>query len=64
MMLGDPATARLTLPELAAGWKYEGWVVSDGTPITTRTFSVADIADDSAPYSGAHATSCYPGDDF
>lgn len=64
MMPGDPATAGLTLPELAAGWKYEGWIVSDGTPITTGTFSAVNMADYSAPYSGADGTPGYPGEDF
>ena len=64
MVPGEPATAGLTLPELAAGWKYEGWIVSDGTPITTGTFSAVDMADDAAPYSGADGTPGYPGEDF
>lgn len=64
MMPEEPATAGLTLPALAAGWKYEGWIVSDGTPITTGTFSTVDIADDAAPYSGAEGTPGFPGEDF
>ncbi|WP_152287165.1 hypothetical protein [Flavicella marina] len=61
---GDPATAGLTLPDLPTGWKYEGWVVVDGTPITTGTFSNVNAADDSAPYSGMEGTPGYPGEDF
>ena len=28
----------LNLPELPAGWMYEGWTVIDGVPVTTGTF--------------------------
>lgn len=41
----------LELPELVAGWKYEGWVVEDGTPVTTGKFTSVVSADESAPYS-------------
>ena len=51
-----PAVAGLNLPTLAAGWKYEGWVVFDGTPISTGTFINANNADDNA------ATSVFKGD--
>ncbi len=34
---GSPVSG-LTLPTLPAGWNYEGWVVIDGTPVTTGTF--------------------------
>jgi hypothetical protein len=43
------------LPALT-GWKYEGWVVMNGTPISTGTFSSANGADDNA------ATSLFKGD--
>lgn len=48
--------AGLSLPTLADGWKYEGWVVFDGTPISTGTFTSAETADDNA------ATSLFKGD--
>lgn len=60
---GTP-TAGLTLPELPAGWIYEGWAVIDGTPVSTGTFSEADMADDASPFSGSEATPGFPGEDF
>jgi hypothetical protein len=48
--------AGLSLPTLSEGWKYEGWVVFDGTPISTGTFTSAAGADDNA------ATSIFKGD--
>ena len=40
----DPAGgpgAGLSLPTLPSGWKYEGWAVINGTPISTGTFTQA-----------------------
>lgn len=51
---GSPA-AGLTLPELSEGWKYEGWLVVNGTPISTGTFTDTAMADDNAastPFKG------------
>ncbi len=50
------AMTGLNLPTLSEGWKYEGWVVIDGTPISTGTFTDASMADDNA------ATSMFKGD--
>lgn len=58
------AAAGLDLPTLEAGWKYEGWVVIDGTPVTTGTFTNTGAADDSAPFSGSNAGPAFPGEDF
>lgn len=52
---GSPAIG-LSLPTLPAGWKYEGWVVMNGTPVSTGTFTAVDMADDNA------ATSTFKGD--
>ncbi|CAM1354859.1 hypothetical protein [Tenacibaculum insulae] len=64
---GSPAVG-LDLPELSAGWKYEGWVVIDGTPVSTGTFTMSDMADDNAatsPYKGAKGNGpAYPGEDY
>ncbi len=63
----DPATATATLalPVLPPGWKYEGWAVIDGTPVTTGTFTSTTGKDDAAPYSGTAAPGPnYPGEDF
>ncbi|MEW6682886.1 MAG: hypothetical protein AB1451_08180 [Nitrospirota bacterium] len=59
---GTPAP--MTLPTLPAGWKYEGWVVINGTPVSTGTFTSASAADDSALFSGATAGPPFPGEDF
>lgn len=64
----DPAVKGLELPTLSAGWKYEGWAVIDGTPISTGTFTDADMADDNAATSvfkgDAGNGPGYPGEDF
>lgn len=52
---GSPMTG-LDLPTLSPGWKYEGWAVINGTPISTGTFTDASMADDNA------ATSIFKGD--
>ena len=50
------AVAGLDLPTLTEGWKYEGWAVLDGTPISTGTFTDPTLADDNA------TTSVFKGD--
>ena len=61
---GTPAQG-LTLPTLPDGWKYEGWAVIDGTPVTTGTFTDPDAADESAPFSDTVASApAFPGEDF
>jgi hypothetical protein len=60
---GDESPA-LNLPDLPAGWIYEGWAVINGTPLTTGKFEVNNTADQSAPYSGALAGPPFPGEDF
>ncbi|UCH66077.1 MAG: T9SS type A sorting domain-containing protein [Ignavibacterium sp.] len=60
---GSPAVG-LTLPTLPAGWKYEGWSVIGGMPVTTGTFTAVDMVDDADPYSGAMPGPPFPGEDF
>jgi len=60
---GSPAVG-LDLPDLPAGWKYEGWAVIGGTPVTTGAFTAVDQADEAAPYSGTEAGPPFPGEDF
>ena len=67
---GSPM-AGLNLPELPEGWKYEGWVVIDGQPVTTGTFTNTRATDDADPYSGDMALpdvngadGFFPGEDF
>jgi hypothetical protein len=54
----------LTLPTLPAGWKYEGWSVISGIPVTTGTFTAVDTADEADPYSGPDPGPPFPGEDF
>ena len=55
----------LDLPTLPAGWKYEGWAVIDGTPVSTGTFTSVSGADNSAIYSGTTGSNPpFVGEDF
>lgn len=62
------AVTGLNLPVLAEGWKYEGWAVINGTPVSTGTFIDASMADDNAatsPYKGNSGNGPgYPGEDY
>lgn len=62
------AVKGLDLPTLPAGWKYEGWIVVDGTPISTGTFTDTNMADNNAatsPYKGTvNDGPPFPGEDF
>jgi hypothetical protein len=60
---GMPAVG-LSLPTLPAGWKYEGWAVTGGQPVTSGKFTAVDVADESAPYSGPQAGPPFPGEDY
>lgn len=64
---GSPALG-LGLPTLTDGWKYEGWVVLNGTPISTGTFTNPANADDNAatsPYKGTTGNGPgFPGEDY
>ena len=63
----DPAagpSAGLNLPTLPAGWKYEGWAVINGTPVTSGKFTVLSAADESALFSGPLDGPPFPGEDY
>lgn len=60
---GSPAVG-LDLPLLPAGWKYEGWAVIGGTPVSTGTFTSLDTVDENAPFSGTMDGPPFPGEDF
>lgn len=67
----NDVTAGLTLPPLPSSWKYEGWAVIDGNPVSTGTFTSANGADSSNPHSGelisepfTGAFVPFPGEDF
>ncbi len=65
---GASPVAGLSLPTLPDGWKYEGWVVLNGTPVSTGTFTSVSAADDNAatsPYKGdTNNGPAYPGEDY
>ncbi len=54
----------LYLADLPAGWKYEGWVVIDGTPVTTGTFTMVNGVDEFDGFSGTESGPPFPGEDF
>lgn len=62
------AEVGLSLPTLTDGWKYEGWVVLNGTPVSTGTFLDPASADDNAatsPYKGLTGNGpAFPGEDY
>jgi len=60
---GSPAQG-LYLPTLPAGWKYEGWTVINGIPVTTGTFTSTTVIDDADPYSSTMQGPPFPGEDF
>jgi len=61
---GSP-TVGLNLPDAPDGWIYEGWVVADGTPLSTGKFLSATGADDFNGFSGTEADAPpFPGEDL
>ncbi|MEM7339000.1 MAG: anti-sigma factor [Actinomycetota bacterium] len=56
--------ASLNLPELPAGWVYEGWAVIDGQPVSTGRFTDVAAVDDFNGFSGPNEGPNYPGEDF
>lgn len=60
---GSPEVG-LSLPTLPTGWKYEGWAVISGQPVTSGKFTAVDEADESAPYSGPDPGPPFPGEDY
>lgn len=66
---GMPPTPSLELPELPEGWIYEGWVIGDGGPLSTGTFTSFDTIDDNAGLSSSFGGTerigpPIPGEDF
>ena len=62
------AVAGLGLPTLSPGWKYEGWAVINGVPVSTGTFTDVAMADDNAESSIFKGNigngPGYPGEDY
>jgi len=62
---GASPAATLDLPVLPAGWKYEGWSVIGGIPVTTGTFLSVTGADDFDGFSSTlNPAPPFPGEDF
>ena len=63
-----PSPTFENMPALTAmsGWRYEGWIVVDGNPISTGTFYAFNMRDSGNPYSGTefNAGPPVPGEDF
>lgn len=62
--MGGSPSAGLNLPELPAGWRYEGWALINGQPVSTGTFMNGNMADNAAPFSGLLPGPPFPGEDF
>ena len=60
---GSP-TVGLSLPQLPNGWKYEGWIVKSGIPVTTGKFLTSTGVDDFKGFSGVKNGPAFPGEDF
>lgn len=63
-MDGNGPTVGMSLPSLNSGWKYEGWVVSNGVVLSTGKFSNPNGSDDASTYSGTMTSPPFPGEDF
>lgn len=63
----DPAAGpgpSLSLPQPPAGWVFEGWGVTQGTPLTTGRFTSVSGSDLARPFSGPNPGPPFPGEDF
>jgi hypothetical protein len=63
----DPAAGpgpSLKLPQPPAGWVFEGWGVTQGTPLTTGRFTSVAGSDLASPFSGPKPGPPFPGEDF
>ena len=54
----------LQLPPLPPSFEYEGWVIIDGTPVSTGKFRDVAAADSGNPFSGPEPGKPFPGEDF
>jgi len=52
------------LQNLGADYAYEGWIMVDGAPVSTGTFTSASGADSFSDFNGSEPTPAYPGEDF
>ena len=54
----------LQLAPLPPSFEYEGWVIVDGTPLSTGKFRDVAAADSENPFSGPKEGKPFPGEDF
>ncbi len=54
----------LQLPSLPSGWKYEGWVRTQGVVVSTGRFADPAGPDSGNPFSGTDANPPIPGEDL
>jgi hypothetical protein len=54
----------LRLPQPPPGWVFEGWGVTQGTPLTSGRFTSVTGADLASPFSGPNPGPPFPGEDF
>lgn len=59
-----PRAQSLFLPPLPDDWVYEGWLLVDGTPLTTGTFRDPFTRDFADPYSGPQPAPPLVGEDL
>lgn len=57
-------TVGLTLPTLPEGWKYEGWAVIAGQPVTSGKFTAVDTFDEFDGFSSDMGGPPFPGEDY
>ncbi len=57
-------SATLNLPNLTAGWVYEGWAVINGVPVSSGRFTSVNGVDDFDGFSGPAGGPPFPGEDF
>ncbi len=60
---GSPM-AGLDLPLLPAGWRYEGWAVVNGQPVSSGRFLYNNMVDMDDPFSGPLSGPPFPGEDY
>ena len=60
---GAPSVG-LSLPILPDGWKYEGWIVTNGMPVTSGKFTSVAGADEFNGFSSTMGAPPFPGEDY
>lgn len=63
-LTGGPPGRGLRVQFPVPGWKYQGWVLIDGIPVTTGIITGLSDSDDSSLYHGPLPGYNYPGEDF